>query len=69
MEGWEADSARQQARVERLLRQRMVGWVCGPRHYIHVHGSRQLRQRNIHFPACTSGSTLICVINHWRIPP
>ena len=51
MERGEADSAWQQAGVQGLLRQRMVGRVSRACHHIHIHGSCQLRQRQIHLPA------------------
>ena len=51
MECGEADCAWQQAGVQGLLRQRMVGRVSGACHRIHIHGSCQLRQRQIHLPA------------------
>ena len=47
--------------MQGLLRQRMVGRVSRACHYIHIHGSRQLCQRQIHLPALKSHTCRGCI--------
>ena len=49
---------REQAAVERLLRERHVGQVRGARHHIHGHGGGQLRQARVQLAHVDRGVVL-----------
>ena len=60
VEGGVRAGAWEEAPVEGLLREGVVGGVCGPRHHINVHRARKLSQAHVCLPAPHSPTLRFC---------